>query len=195
MPRTKFSSRMKIAFLNIMQALGAAASQLASNAKLRVNEINLESRRHEILTEFSLQAFEMWHNGVELPKELSDMFKELSEIDDKLSILRAQKFAKVNESGTEAVPEGKEPLSAAEATAAKEPKPAAEKPPEKPEAKPVSENVSVKPINPEAKPISETPAAKTELKPTTKSIEPGAVKKPRTVVKRTVKTPKSKDNE
>ena len=96
MPKTNFSSRVKIAFLNAMQALGAAASHLASNAKLRVNEINLESRRHEILTEFSLQAFEMWHNGVKLPKELADMFEEISEIDDKLSILRAQKYAKVN---------------------------------------------------------------------------------------------------
>ena len=96
MPKPKFSSRLKIAFLNIMQAFGSAASQMASNAKLRVNEINLESRRHEILTEFSLQAFAMWHNGVKLPKELSEMFTELSEIDDKLSILRAQKFAKVH---------------------------------------------------------------------------------------------------
>ena len=95
MPKTKFSSRIKIAFLNVMQAFGSAASHLASNAKLRVSEINLESRRHEILTEFSLQAFEMWHNGTKLPKELSDMFKEIVEIDDKLSILRAQKYAKV----------------------------------------------------------------------------------------------------
>ena len=95
MPKTTLSSRIKIAFLNVMQAFGSAASQLASNAKLRVNEINLESRRHEILTEFSLQAFEMWHNGVKLPKELSDMFLEISEIDDKLSLLRAQKYAKV----------------------------------------------------------------------------------------------------
>ena len=94
-----------------MQALGSAASQLASNAKLRVNEINLESRRHEILTEFSLQAFEMWHSGVKLPKELSDLFSEISEIDEKLSVLRAQKYAKVKvecevvgEDGEEAVP-------------------------------------------------------------------------------------------
>jgi hypothetical protein len=95
MPKTTLSSRIKIAFLNIMQAFGAAASHMASNAKLRVQEINLEARRHEILTEFSLQAFEMWHNGVKLPKELADMFVELSEIDDKLSIVRAQKYAKV----------------------------------------------------------------------------------------------------
>jgi hypothetical protein len=95
MPKRKLSSRIKIALLNIMEALGAAASHMASSAKVRVAEINLQSRRHEILTEFSLQAFEMWHNGVQLPKELSDLFVEISEIDDKLSILCAQKYVKV----------------------------------------------------------------------------------------------------
>ena len=96
MTKTKFSSRIKIAFLNIMQAFGSAASHWATTAKLRVQEINLEARRHEILTKASLQAFELWHNGVELPKELSEMFSEISMIDDKLSIVRAQKYAKVN---------------------------------------------------------------------------------------------------
>ncbi len=108
MPKTKFSSRVKLALLNIMEALGAAASHLASNAKLRVTEINLQSRRHEIFTEFSLQAFEMWHNGVKLPKELSDMFTEISEIDDKLSILRAQKYAKVRIDAEETIANSEE---------------------------------------------------------------------------------------
>lgn len=110
MPKRSFSSRIKIAFLNIMEALGAAASHMASNAKLRSAEINLQSRRHEILTEFSLQAFELWHNGVKLPKELSDMFKELSEIDDKLSLLRAQKYAKVKVECEVAAEEDEEPV-------------------------------------------------------------------------------------
>ncbi len=95
MSKTSLSSRIRIAFLNIMQAFGSAASHWASNAKLRVQEINLQSRRHEILTEASMQAFELWHSGEKLPKVLDDMFTELSEIDDKLSVLRAQKYAKV----------------------------------------------------------------------------------------------------
>lgn len=110
MPKTTLSSRIRIAFLNIMQALGAAASHMASNAKLRVQEINLEARRHEILTEFSLQAFEMWHNGVKLPKELADMFVELSGIDDKLSIVRAQKYAKVKIECEVVGDDGEEPI-------------------------------------------------------------------------------------
>ncbi|MBE0601289.1 MAG: hypothetical protein IH607_05830 [Firmicutes bacterium] len=110
MSQQKLSSRIKIAFLNIMQAFGSAASHWATNAKLRVQEINLESRRHEILTESSLQAFELWHNGVKLPKVLSDMFAELSSIDDKLSILRAQKYAKVKPEHEEIADDSKHPL-------------------------------------------------------------------------------------
>ena len=117
MPKTKLSSRIKIALLRIMEAMGTTASHWASNAKLRVQEINLEARRHEILTESSLRAFELWHNRVKLPKELSDMFTELSEIDDKLSILRAQKYAKVKMEGESADMDGAEVLHTGEAPA------------------------------------------------------------------------------
>lgn len=110
MSQQKLSSRIKIALLNAMQAFGSAASHWATNAKLRVQEINLEARRHEILTESSLQAFELWHSGVKLPKELNDMFAEISAIDDKLSVLRAQKYAKLKPEGDEAAADGKRPL-------------------------------------------------------------------------------------
>lgn len=103
MSKQKLSSRIKIAFLNAMQAFGSAASHWATNAKLRVQEINLESRRHEILTKASMQGFELWHNGVKLPKELADMYAEISVIDDKLSIVRAQKYAKLNTEGDEEI--------------------------------------------------------------------------------------------
>ena len=91
-----FSSKVKITLLKGMEALGTTASNLASNAKLKVNEINLETRRREILTDFSLQAFELWQKGVQLPPSLSEMLTELSDIESRLSVLRAQKYAKVN---------------------------------------------------------------------------------------------------
>ena len=92
---SNFSSKVKIAVLKGMEAVGTSASNMASNAKLKVNEINLENKRREILTNFSLQAFELWQKGVPLPDPLSAMLAELSEIEDRLSVLRAQKYAKV----------------------------------------------------------------------------------------------------
>ncbi|NLI20210.1 MAG: hypothetical protein GX418_01470 [Clostridiales bacterium] len=100
MSKRSFSSRVKITFLKGMEALGTSASNLASNAKLRVIEINLQNRRREILTDFSLQAFELWQKGVQLPGTLSEMLKELSDIEERLTVLRAQKYAKVAADGT-----------------------------------------------------------------------------------------------
>lgn len=98
MRKSSFSSQVRLTLLRGMEAIGTTASNLASNAKLKANEINLENRRREILTDFSLQAFEMWQKGVQLPESLSEMLQELSGIEDRLSVLRAQKFAKVDTS-------------------------------------------------------------------------------------------------
>lgn len=92
---SKMTHKLRITMLKGMEALGTTAANLASNAKLRVNELNLETRRREILTDFSLQAFELWQKGVQLPEPLADMLKELCEIESRLNVLRAQKYAKV----------------------------------------------------------------------------------------------------
>lgn len=96
---SKLSHKLRITMLRGMEALGTSAANLASNAKLRVNELNLETRRREILTDFSLQAFELWQKGVQLPEPLADMLKELCDIESRLNVLRAQKYAKVASEG------------------------------------------------------------------------------------------------
>jgi hypothetical protein len=101
-------SRIKLTLLKMMEAVGTTASNMASNAKLRANEIKLENRRREILTDFSLRAFEMWQKGVPLPASLSEMLSELSEIEDRLSVLRAQKYARVSSESTPETPLSKE---------------------------------------------------------------------------------------
>jgi hypothetical protein len=85
--------RLKLIWLRAMEALGTSASNMASNAKFKVQEINLESRRREILTEFSTTAFDLWQKGQSLPTPLDTMLKELCDVDEKLSVVRAQKYA------------------------------------------------------------------------------------------------------
>ena len=96
---SRFTRKINIAVLKTMEALGTSAANLASNAKLKVNELTLETRRREILTDFSLQAFELWQKGVSLPDPLAGMLTELSDIESRLSVLRAQKYAKLNADG------------------------------------------------------------------------------------------------
>ena len=87
--------RLRLTLLRLLESIGTTASNMASNAKLRANEIKLENRRREILSSFSLRAFELWQKGVTLPDSLSEMLTELSDIENRLSVLRAQKYAKV----------------------------------------------------------------------------------------------------
>ena len=93
----KIGNRLKLALLKSMEAIGKGASNLASNAHLKVSEINLETRRREILSEFPLRAHDLWQKGVELPQPLGDMMAELNDLDERLSVLRAQRYAKVEE--------------------------------------------------------------------------------------------------
>ena len=110
---SSFTRKVRITFLKGMEAIGTTASALASNAKLKVNEINLETRRREILTNFSLQAFELWQKGVQLPEPLSEMLTELTDIEGRLSVLRAQKYAKVNDQTGNAPKTEENPVQAA----------------------------------------------------------------------------------
>jgi hypothetical protein len=96
MSNGSFYSRLRLTLLKWMEYIGTSASNMASNAKLKANEINLENRRREILTNFSLRAFELWQKGEKLPEQLSEMLVELSDTEERLSVLRAQKYAKVS---------------------------------------------------------------------------------------------------
>lgn len=98
-------NNVKMAFLKGLEALGKGASNMADNAHHKLNEINLETRRHELLSEFPVRALDLWQKGAELPNELAAMLQELSELDEQLTLLRAQRYAKVEAPQSEE-PEG-----------------------------------------------------------------------------------------
>ena len=93
------SNKVKLAWLKGMEAIGNGASNMANSAHDKVAEINLESRRREILSEFPMRAFDLWQKGVELPAPLGDMMAELGDLDQRLSVLRAQRYARLEENG------------------------------------------------------------------------------------------------
>lgn len=90
-----FGNKVKLTVLKGMEAVGQSASSLASNAQHKLQELNLETQRREILSAFPLRAYDLWQKGEALPEELAKMLKELSELDERLGILRAQRYAKV----------------------------------------------------------------------------------------------------
>ncbi|NLO86648.1 MAG: hypothetical protein GX096_14665 [Clostridiales bacterium] len=91
----------KTAVLKGMEAVGKGASNMASNAQQKLSEINLESRRREILSEFPMRAFDLWQKGEVLPESLSAMLQEISDLDEHLNVIRAQRYAKVESHSTQ----------------------------------------------------------------------------------------------
>ena len=62
---------LKSAWMKGMEAIGNTASNIASNTKYKVQEMNLINRRREILSDFGAQAYEMWQKGEQFPEKLA----------------------------------------------------------------------------------------------------------------------------
>ena len=102
-------NNLKVAFLRGLESVGRGASNMASNAHQKLNEINLETRRRELLSEIPVRALDLWQQGEPMPQPLGEMLRELSELDEELTVLRAQRYARVEtESPTQDEPSADE---------------------------------------------------------------------------------------
>ena len=100
-----FGNKVKLTVLKGMEAVGQSASSLASNAQQKLQELNLETQRREILSAFPLKAYDLWQKGEALPEPLDKMLRELSDLDERLGVLRAQRYAKVEGAQTDDQPD------------------------------------------------------------------------------------------
>ena len=85
---------LKDFWMKSMEAIGNTASNIASNTKFKVEEMNMLNRRREILTDFGAKAYALWQKGERdiFPDELRTQLEELSHLDEKLNDLRAEKY-------------------------------------------------------------------------------------------------------
>lgn len=122
-----WNTNVKTAFLKGLEKVGQRASSLASNAHQKLDELNMETRRRELLHETTVRAMELWENGVKLPEELDAVLSELHDLDQQLTLLRAQRYAKVeqpDQPAREADDATAEDAAAPNETAAQETEPA-----------------------------------------------------------------------
>lgn len=98
---------LKTAWMKGMEAIGNTASNIASNTKYKVQEMNLINRRREILSDFGAQAYEMWQKGETFPEKLEEQLRELSRVDEELNVIRTERLAgvKTEEEAAEAAPD------------------------------------------------------------------------------------------
>ena len=133
---------LKTIWMKGMEAIGNTASNIASNTKYKVDEMNLLNRRREILSDFGAKAYAMWQKGdyTDFPEELKRDLEELTRLDNQLVDMRAEHFggedavegeATAAETKAADVPEapeatGEAEKNAAEPEEAEEPESAAE---------------------------------------------------------------------
>lgn len=86
---------LKGIWLKSMEAISNTASNIASNTKYKVDEMNIVNRRREILSDFGAQAYELWQKGEKFPEPLDALLKELCELDEALNAIRTEKLAGV----------------------------------------------------------------------------------------------------
>lgn len=113
-----FGSNVKKIWLKGMEAIGNTASNIASNTKSKVDEMNLVNRRSEIMKDFGNQAYALWQKGEHFPEELDRQLRELQKLDEKLNDLRAERFAGVKANSLDAGTAGEENPEADERKAA-----------------------------------------------------------------------------
>lgn len=78
------------------EGVSNSAEKLANNAKFKVQEMNLTSKRKELMENISNLAYEKWQKGVVFPKDLNLMLKKVAKIDEDLNQLKAERFAYIN---------------------------------------------------------------------------------------------------
>lgn len=100
---------MRSAWIKGMEAIGNAATNIANGTKTKVKEFNLVSRRTEIFTDLSSKVYELWQKGETMPAELDAMLRELSEVDEALNELRAERVAE-QKIAEEKAAEGRAPV-------------------------------------------------------------------------------------
>ena len=95
----EFGSNLKNIWMRGMEAIGNTASNIASNTRFKVDEMNLVNRRGEILKDFGAKAYALWQKGAHFPEELEEQLQELGKIDEQLNDLRAEHFAGIKPQG------------------------------------------------------------------------------------------------
>ena len=96
---TDIGKSLKGIWMKGMEAIGNTASTIASSTKYKVNEMNLVNRRREILSDFGAISYELWQKGEKFPEELDSLLRELSDLDQMLNDLRAERLAGVDTTG------------------------------------------------------------------------------------------------
>ena len=116
-----FTEKVKSVWFKCVESVGQGAANLADNAKQKLSEINMESRRKEIVSQLPAKLMQLWKDGVELPEELAFLLSEQSSLEEALAAAKEARLAKKAKpaltDGSDAEKPAEEPAAETEAAA------------------------------------------------------------------------------
>lgn len=89
-----FTEKVKSVWFKCVESVGQGAANLADNAKQKLSEISMESRRKEIVSQLPAKLMQLWKDGVELPEELTSLLSEQSSLEEALAAAKEARLAK-----------------------------------------------------------------------------------------------------
>lgn len=85
--------KFKTLWIRGMKAVGNTAASIANNTRYKVDEVTLQNRRREVMSDLANKAYALWLKGEPFPEPMSRMLEELKQIDEQLNDMRAEKYA------------------------------------------------------------------------------------------------------
>lgn len=85
--------KAKSLWIRGMKTVGNTAESIASNTRFKVDEMTLQNRRRELLSDLARNAYALWLKGEAFPEQLTGMLTDLRNLDDQLNDMRAAKYS------------------------------------------------------------------------------------------------------
>lgn len=87
--------------LQSVKAVNSAANSVASTTRYKVDELNLQNRRKELLSAASDLAYTLWKGGEPLPESLASILEKVASVDADLASMRENRKQEVEKAKAE----------------------------------------------------------------------------------------------
>ena len=91
--KTGMREKAKAIWIRGMKAVGNTAASIANNTRYKVDEVTIQNRRREVLSDLAHKAYALWLKGEPFPEQMEKLLSELKKLDEQLNDMRAEKYA------------------------------------------------------------------------------------------------------
>lgn len=91
--KKEMRDRVKSIWIKGMKVIGNTAASIANNTRYKVDEVTIQNRRREVLSDLAHKTYALWLKGECFPEPVTRLLDELKRLDEQLNDMRAEKYA------------------------------------------------------------------------------------------------------